>query len=204
MPPTAKLVVVLKADDVVVAEIENPVLWQRVLAFANADAPSSDLLPANGTPSFEGKDSLQADFSGDDAIGRFARTLGISTDELIGAMSPSREPPYLTLDRHCWAAMKKGTPLRGPGSLSHAAVAGTLLALWVNEGKLDVTATQTLATNILNAINVQEKNPSRSIKNTKWLQGRPSGVIVINPAEILKAQAIAKAFCTKAWPLADN
>jgi hypothetical protein len=195
--PKAKLTIVLKADDTVVAESEDMALWQRVLASitGNKSAELADDKPdmGNGAPR-----ELEQD-NGDDALVRFAKSLGVDKDVVTGALSPSREAPYLHLDHHCWAAMKKNAPQRGPGSINATGLAGTLLVLWFKEAKIDVPATQALAGAVLDTVNVKDPNPSRGIKNTKWLQSRGAGTIVINAAEIGKALVVAKSFCTKTW-----
>ncbi|HWY61400.1 MAG TPA: hypothetical protein VNW15_05820 [Rhizomicrobium sp.] len=194
MATKAKLTVVLKANETVVAESDDPGLWQQVLAAIQGGG-----LPAAIKSEVVPLEEFVPSGGGNKSIENFARGLGIQSGILIGAISPSRDAPYLHLDRHCWAQMKKEVPQRGPGSISATGLAGTLLALWFKEAKMDMQATQALAAAVLNTIDFTDKNTSRGIKNTKWLQGRAGGAIVINPAEIVKAQAIARAFCTKQW-----
>ncbi len=118
----AKLTVVLKADDVIVAEAEDAVLWQRVLTALNRG--SAELL---GDADLKGLDGgTEKDKLGDDPqkntkpgsapIDLFARQLGIERAVLEGGCSPSPEQPYIRLDLHCWEEMKKQIPDRGPGS----------------------------------------------------------------------------------------
>jgi hypothetical protein len=204
MAPKAKLMIVLKADETIVAEAENPELWQRILGILNrGDAskskpqPSDDELDVLDAGDHGGAGKKAA--SSSRPVARFATSLGVSEDELVAALDPKLEPPYLHLDLHCWAAMKKGTPQRGPGGLPPTGLAGTLLALWFKQAGIDLPSTQALASDVLKTVNVVDKNPSRGIKNTKWLQARSGGAIVINAAEIAKAQEIARAFCTKKW-----
>jgi hypothetical protein len=126
-----------------------------------------------------------------------ARRLGSTVDVIKGSLSPSKEPPYLDLNSHNWEAFKKNFPKRGPGAVSPIGLAGTALALWIREAKLDVSVTQTLAAAVLDTIDIKDPNPSRGIKNTKWLQARAGGAIIVNPAEISKAQVIVGAYCSK-------
>lgn len=200
--PKAKLTVILKADETVVAEIENADLWQRILALINKGAKDghTDLAPddAREQESLRGEDG-DGDGSFGASVGRFAKSLGIQAEYVISALSPSSMSPYLTLDHHAWAAMKKGVPNRGPGSLSTTGLAATLLALWFKEARLNISVTQAMAAAVLQSVNVVDKNPSRGIKNSKWLQPRAGGIILLNAAEISNAQKLAASFCTKSW-----
>lgn len=198
MATKAKLSVVLKADSTVVAESDDAILWQKILA---AIQGGSTLPDESRKREIDPPDDLSGagDAGSDKAVARFAKSIGVSVETVIGALSPSSEPPYLHLDHHCWAQMKKGTPSRGVGSLSATGLAATMLALWFKEAKLDLHATQALASDVLDTINVTDPNASRGIKNTKWLQGRAGGVVVINAAEIAKAIELTRSFCAKQW-----
>src|SRR5881628_100012 len=61
-----------------------------------------------------------------DGIEAFAAEVGATVAEVIGACSPSSTSPYLHLDQHCWEALKKNTPIKGPGSVSPTTLAATL------------------------------------------------------------------------------
>lgn len=208
---TAKLSVVLKADETVVAESDDPVLWQHLLGVIQRGekfdpAKDSNLggnRGAGGGGSGNGSGQPSNDTSGDQSLERFARTLGLSPDIVEGALSPSKEPPYLHLNAHNWEAFKKAVPARGAMALAPAAIAGTMLALWVREGRLDVQATQALSAQVLQTIGQRDPNAHRSINNTKWLQARTGGSFIVNPAEISKAVEITRAFCTKRAPGVD-
>jgi len=111
---------------------------------------------------------------------------------------PASSSPYLTLDMHCWDSFKNQTPAKGPGSLSPMSVSATLLALWMHSSKIG-NATQAEAQRVLETINLRDANAARSIQKSEWLQARPGGVVVVNPARIKRAIAIAKSFCTQDW-----
>lgn len=192
MATKAKLTVILKADETVVAESDDAALWQSVLSSIHG----GKLPELSGAASQESKGP---DGIGDVAINGFAKRIGVSADIVIGSLSPSLKAPYLELDQHCWAAMKKNTPQRGPGSMSATGLAATLLALWLKEAKLEVQTTLALAGDVLKTIDVKDPNPGRGVKNTKWLQCKSGGVVFINPAEIAKALEVLRAFCTKEW-----
>lgn len=190
----AKLVVILKANDTVVLEVENPFLWQQVLASTQNESAAQG---AFATPEahFVTQHSVTESTL---HVGKFAKSIGVTLDEVVGALDPSTETPYLHLDVHCWEAMKKQTPPRGPSAMSPVAVAGTLLALWFREAGLG-HPTQAQAQEVLDTINAKDNNPSRGVKSAKWLQARRGGTIMINPSQNSRAVQIAKAFCVKKW-----
>lgn len=193
MTAKAKLTIILKANETVVAEVENPILWQQVLGVIHNETALTTL------PSLKTESVIEEVKNNDsDVMQRFAKKIGVSAEEVEGALSPSLVEPYLHLDAHCWSAMKKNTPTRGPGALSPTALAGTLLALWFKETDLG-TPTQINAREVLKTVDVLDPNPSRGVKNSKWLQGRAGGTIVLNPAEIETAISITRSFCNKNW-----
>ena len=196
----AKLTIVLKADETIVAEIEDPTLWQRVLGIINQPKTGNDVRRDSLVDLDQKNDTLELGVEGEEGIARFAKRLGATVEVVVGALSPSREAPYLHIDAHTWEAFKRNFPKRGPGSVSPIGLAGTALVLWVKEAKLDVAVTQALASAVLDTVHVKDPNPSRGIKNTKWLQARAGGVIIVNPAEISKAQQIIGSFCLKKAP----
>lgn len=201
----ATLKVILQANDTIVAESEDPALWQEVLLAINKVGDETNLSSLDtkgegaqrGTVGESHSTELHRGHGGAD-VGQFARLLGIDAASVQGACSPSRVSPYLTLDMHCWNAMKDQTPPRGPGSLSPIAISATLLALWMQTAKLG-NATQAEAQKVLGTINLRDANAARSIQGAEWLQARSGGVIVVNPARIKRAVAIAKAFCSQDW-----
>lgn len=197
----AKLSIILKADDVVVAETEDAALWQRVLAVINGarDAlpvsavggmsPASDV--TNGSANLQTPDPK-------DPVGRFAAQVGVSVEEIQGAFSPSNNPPYLHLDSHCWEAMKEQLPERGTTAVGPIALAGTVLALWLRSSSQG-QATQALAQDVLATIGLRDKNASRTVGRVSWLQTRSGGQLLINPAAISRASLLARCFATKDW-----
>ncbi len=202
----AKLTLVLKAGDAEVGESEDPALWHYVLGVVQT---GEKFVPPSNTRGATGKgDSLNdnprddhdANDDVDEAVQRLARALKVSVAELQGGLSPSREPPYLHLNAHCWESFKKNLPPRGPSAISAAGLAGTMLALWIKEAKIDGQATQALTAQVLGTIDQRDPNASRSIGNTRWLQARAGGSFVVNPAQISKAQEVVRAFCQNRAP----
>jgi len=193
----AKLKIVLQANDIVVAESEDPVLWQRVLVSINSPESGIQIPDADSTgsglPSFDST----SDTSGS-AVDVFAKQLDIDKKVLAGACSPSETKPFIYLDNHHWEALKKNTPERGLSAINGTTLAATLLVFWKSAAKLGDTMLKEAA-GVLGTIDVASKNPSRSVKNCQWLQIR-NGVVVLNPAEISKAIIVARAYCLKIPP----
>lgn len=194
----AQLKVILTANDTVVAEVEDALLWQRVLTAINqgGSGPLLDTAapaPAGPTVAFDAPPRQV-----DDPVGKFAQAVGVPREVVEGACSPAAEPPFLHLDMHCWEEMKRQTPERGPTAVSPMALAATLLALWFRAANLG-NATQAQAQGVLRTINMRDQNASRGIQRADWLQARSGGVIVLNPAQASKAIALARAFSTKDW-----
>jgi hypothetical protein len=196
----AKLKVVLQADETVVAESEDPALWQRVLLAINGNPSALGSAATRSGTAEQGQPPPMEEGLGGESqdVQKLARMLGVAPDVVEGACAPARASPFLTLDMHCWDAMKDQTPARGIGAMSPMGVAATLLAFWMQATKLG-QATQAEVQKILGTINLRDANPTRSIQSSDWLQGRTGGVIVLNPARAKRSVAIAKAFCTKDW-----
>jgi hypothetical protein len=193
----AKLRIVLHADETVVAESDNSALWQKVLIAINSSSSAmepGELAPPNRSMA----PAHHIAQEGADPIDRLAKELGLSRAEIEGACSPSTQEPYLHLDLHCWEAMKKQTPERGPTAYSSMAVSATLLALWFRSAGLG-NPTQAQAQAVLKTIDIRDQNPGRGIERSEWLQSRPGGAIVINPAKVSRAIALARAFCSQKW-----
>ncbi|MDD5291186.1 MAG: hypothetical protein PHZ04_03650 [Patescibacteria group bacterium] len=189
----AKLRVIVKANDQIIAESEDPILWRKVLSTMTGANPLSESSGQN----LDSDEPLEDD--GDGAIDRFAKTIGVTKEELIGACDPSMKTPYIGLDSRYWESIKKNTPERGPKSVSVTVLALTLLNLWSEVAKLP-RPTIKLSKTVTNTINLVDANISRTIKNCEWLQMKSDKIITLNPAQHSKAVAIAKAYCTKKAP----
>ena len=199
----ARLVVVLKADEVVVAESDDALLWQRVLKAINSGA--SDLRSEAQERTEAARENNVAalrdaglDGQGGDRLADFAGQLGLPVNLVKGACDPSESEPYLHLDMHNWSAVKSQLPKRGALALSPIVVASTLLGLWSRVAGLP-NPTQAQAQKVLATINVIDKNPSRGIKGATWLQARAGGQVLINAAHIERAILLGKCFCSKDW-----
>lgn len=200
----ASLKVVLYAEKVVVAESEDPQLWQKVLGVINGNPaafgkieikPESD----EGETEDEEDESLAKKPASRDPLGKFATEIGVSTEELQAACDPKHDEPFLILDHTCWEAFKTQLGDRGPSAVAPAAAAATLLALWFKTSNGQANATQAQAQAVLRSINVRDSNSARGIRRSEWLQPRAGGQIILNPAKFTKAKQFARCFCLKNW-----
>lgn len=198
----ASLRIILKANDIEIAESDDPKLWQEVFAAItqNISPEKADVvdetksIPTNNAE--EVKSVKTTNLVNSDPKSLFAKELGISMDELEGALGPTFEEPYIHLDPHCWEALRKNTGPRGRNSVAPTALAATVLALWFNHARIEEPTTIKLCSGVLNTIHLTDKNAPRAIKNTEWLQNRATGIF-INPAQRSRAIALAASFCTK-------
>lgn len=192
MSITAKLKVILKVDDGIVAESENPKLWQAVFdvirkeSYPEQDAPE-DLLQD------QDKKTREDDFK--DPVQSFAKKIGVSKEILQSACSPSLESPYIHLDKHHWEALKKSLPTKGQYAVSPIAIAATVLSSWKEHIKESSPTVKEIQA-VLATIDLYDDHPKRGIDNCEWLQNRNNG-IVITPAQVTKATELIKAYCQK-------
>jgi len=194
----AELKIVLQADQTVIAESSDPILWQRVLAAINMPPEAT----ANSSLADFGQDGKSDLLPAKIPVEKMARELGVSVDILKGACSPSDGTPFINLDKHHWEAMKKSTPSRGSKSIAPIALAATLLILWKEKAKLGESTVKD-SQEVLATVGLRDKHADRAIGNCEWLQLR-SRAIIINPAQTSKAIALAKAYCTKGWEAWDK
>lgn len=189
----AKLKIVLKANDIDIAESSDPILWQRVLAAIST--------PKESTTGVNLGDISQNDTSDLSppmgALAKLAKEIGVTIDILKGSCGPTDSAPFIHLDKHHWEAMKKATPGRGSKAISPIALGSTLLILWKEQAELG-NSTIKEAQKVLGTVGITDAHPDRSLNNCEWLQMRGKNII-INPAQTSKAIELAKAYCTKEW-----
>lgn len=189
----AKLKIVLKANDIDIAESSDPILWQRVLAAIST--------PKESTTGVNLGDISQNDTSDLSppmgALAKLAKEIGVTIDILKGSCGPTDSAPFIHLDKHHWEAMKKATPGRGSKAISPIALGSTLLILWKEKAELG-NSTIKEAQKVLGTVGITDAHPDRSLNNCEWLQMRGKNII-INPAQTSKAIELAKAYCTKEW-----
>ena len=189
----AKLKIVLKANDIDIAESSDPILWQKVLAAINT--------PQEGTTGVNLGDISQSDKNDlslpKSPLAKLAKEIGVTVDILQGSCAPTDSAPFIYLDRHHWEAMKKAPPARGSKAISPIALASTLLILWKEQAKLGDSTVKD-AQKVLGTVGISDSHPNRSLDNCEWLQLRGKNIL-INPAQTSKAVELAKAYCTKEW-----
>jgi hypothetical protein len=131
----------------------------------------------------------------DSPVAGLAAELEVPQENIVAACSPSRDAPYLQLDRHFLAAFSENTPSRGPNAVPDSVLIATLLAFWFERANLDRPQYQQVL-DTMRASNLSTPNARRGIDNCEWLQVRGDRVI-IKPTDVRKAVAMAKAFCLK-------
>ena len=192
----ARLSLILKANDVVVAESEDPVIWQAAF-----DAIQSGNLRAGFPEPAEQKQTNDIEWVPHEervAIVAFAEELGVDIKDVLTACHPRPIAPYIFLNRLHWEAFKRQTPERGRNAVSNAVLAMTLLLLWAEKINVD-RLSQRDGMAVLRAIAARDEHASRAIDNCPWLQ-RSTGRVLINPDAISQAIAVARAFCLKRPP----
>ena len=210
--------VVLKANDVVVAEVDDPVLWNSIFAAISSGgstlgaAVPAQPLPLPPLPLPTGQYAQQEQTSAADSavaasavntpliepVHKFARELGVDVNVLIGACDPTITDPFVTLDSHHWEAMRRDLPSRGTKAISPIQLASSVLCLWARHAGIG-SVTQAMAQNVLANIGGRDPNPGRGLDSSDWLQRKQGGVVAINPAKISKAIVIVAGFCNKDW-----
>jgi hypothetical protein len=188
MSVTAKLRLQLLAENVVVAESDDPVLWQQALLAITSSKPLVAKGVAPERP--EGSDRLERD-----PIDNFASELSLPREVILGSCSPDVDEPFIHLDSHYYEALKRKSS-RGPGSVAPAVLAATLLLLWFKAAKIERPVTVPMAQAILKTLSIRDANAYRSVKNAEWIQSRGSSLF-LNPAYVSEAVRVARAYCSK-------
>jgi len=192
----ARLTLILKANDVVVAESDEPAIWQAAFdAIQTGDVeaafPGVDVVASQDDIEWVPNEERAA-------IQAFADDLGVEVADVLGACHPRAIAPYIFINRLHWEAFKRQTPERGRNAVSNAVLAMTLLLLWVEKLNIDrISLREGMA--VLRAIQARDEHASRALENCPWLQ-KSSGRVVINPERFSQAIAVARAFCLKLPP----
>jgi len=188
----ARLKLVLMADEVTIAESEDPQIWQAAFQAIQGDQTGLQPAPAeeNSVEWVPEEERV--------AIKALAKELGVEVQDLMSACHPRPIPPYIFLSKYHWEAFKRNTPERGRNSVSNAVLALTLLLLWAEKAHIDrISMRDGYA--VLRAISARDEHASRAVENCPWLQTR-GGAIHLNPESISEAIAVARAFCLKQPP----
>jgi len=190
----AQLKLILMADEVVIAETDDPQVWQAAFQAIQGDAST---LSRKDEPEIEWVPEEERV-----AIRAFAKEIRVEVADLMSACHPRPIPPYIFLSKHHWEAFKRNTPERGRNAVSNAVLALTLLLLWAEKARIErITVRDGYA--VLRAISARDEHASRAIENCPWLQ-TGMGRVQINPEYISKATAVGRAFCLKQAPVTDE
>lgn len=196
MTLTAKLRIILKAENVVVAESDDPLLWQRVLAAIDRgdnELDCSERKPLEDPKGRSKEDDQLSTKGAGDLIDQFAEEISVSRSQILGSCDPATEAPFIVLNKHNWEHLKKATPKRGPDAIAPQTLAATLLVVWKEVANLDPPTTIETAA-VLQTLALSTRNVTRAINNCQWLQLRGQ-IIRLNPAEVSRANGLAKAYC---------
>jgi len=190
----ARLRLILTADDVIVAESDDPTIWQAAFQ-AIQGANVEQVLGKQSSPE---EDIAWVPEEERSAILSLASDLGIEPQALLSACHPRMIAPYIFLNKRYWEAFKHQTAERGRTAVSNAVLAITLLLLWGEKINLERVALRD-GMAVLRTISARDEHASRAVENCPWLQ-KTMGKIVLNPEKISRAIAVAQAFCTQSAP----
>lgn len=187
-------------DQVLSSAQQLPILLQVVEGAASpvdnlsGDKESHDLLESNVYPSAQ-KDENAFDSETDlveNPIDHLANEIGVSTEQLIWACSPSVDPPFIRLDEKLWKSYRQASP-SGRASIPKSVTVLTLLVLWKDAAGLGA-ATVKEGADVLATIEERDRNVPRSLANSEWLREQ-RGEVQIHPHRRYMAVAVAKAYC---------
>lgn len=202
----AALKVRLYANEELVAESDDHTLWHSVLQTAQRAAQPKLLVHyKNDSGQASAQITTQNEsvqtyspagaVGADEALQRFAQSVGIRAEEIEGACYPTHEEPYLHIDQHYWAAFKSNTGKTGRGAIGPAVLAATLLVRWFKYAGLGDVERQ-MVINALKELGITDKNIDRGLAKCAWLS-KHGTIIKLNPSAINQADALVKGFCTK-------
>jgi len=196
----AKMRVVLEVDGKAMAESTDLGICAEVLRLlgAEADGCLEEALTRGGVdaPLGEGAPSRESPSGG--ATTRLAEEIEVPEGQLMGAIDPTEEPPFIRVNKRNWEGLVRGVPKRGRGAVSPLALVLTALSVWKDSAGLG-RASVSEGLGILRALGLDDKNTKRSIANCEWLMERGDGV-VLNPGMMSQSLEIVRALCEKRPP----
>jgi len=188
------LIVKLFAGETLVDHSTDVGLWQRVLSEIRGLKPAQS--PISPPPTvFEGESGRSPE-----PIKAFAKSVGVTPDEIVGGLDPTSEAPFIHLNSHDWEALKRNTPVKGPGAISPSVLAASALVLWQKHSRIGEITLQTVRATI-ETIDLDDPNAARSIGNCEWLQTKANR-LALNPARASSAARLMRAYCRRE-PLAE-
>jgi hypothetical protein len=198
MEKKPELVVKLFAGETLVDQSTDVALWQRVLSEIKGVA-SAKLGPLKSPENSEEEGGEEGEVA-DVAIKAFSKSLGVKPEEVVGSLGPTTEAPFIHLNSHDWEALKRNTPIKGPGAVAPSVLAATALVLWQKHRSTgDVTLQAVRAT--MSTIDLDDPNAARSVANCEWLQTRGTR-LALNPSRSSAAARLLRAYC-RGEPLSE-
>jgi hypothetical protein len=189
------LIVRLFAGETLVDQSTDAGLWQRVLSEIRGLTSAPPNIPDR--PPVFGRDG--SDTSA--AVRAFAKSVSVTPEEIVGSLGPTSEAPFIHLNSHDWEALKRNTPIKGPGAVSPSVLSATALVLWQKHSDTgDITLQTVRAT--MSTIDLDDQNAARSVNNCEWLQTRGNR-LALNPSRSSAATRLLRAYCRRE-PLAET
>lgn len=189
-----ELELVLSANGIEVARSKDRQVWLNAMAAITGAGAGSISAPAK-SPMVDPPDSIPQPsvvVSAGDSLSQFAEELGVAKESLEAAAYPTEDEPYIQLDAKYWEAFRR---TNGYGRIAPSVLVATLLLLWDRQiARMGDLGTRDCA-KVFTAIGLNDKNPTRSIRNCDWLQLRGS-IIKLNPANISRAEEVAATYCS--------
>jgi hypothetical protein len=183
------LIVKLFAGDTLIDQSTDAGLWQRILSEIRGLVPVQPVSP-------KAPESLRKE--GEEAstpIKAFAKSVGVQPEEIVGSLDPTSEGPFIHLNSHDWEALKRNTPVKGPGAISPSVLAATALVLWQKHSDTGEITLQT-ARATMSTIDLEDPNAARSVGNCEWLQVKGNR-IALNPSRSSAASRLLRAYCRR-------
>lgn len=189
-----KMRLVIEVDGQVIAETSDLGICATALRLIDAEG-KGDLENVLGTTVSLGDQGTSGDSAARSAESRIADDLGIQAVEVMGAIDPTDDPPYIRVNKRNWEALVRTLPNKGPGSAAPFAILMTILGVWKEYAHLS-NPTYKEAAQVFRALGLQDKNRRRAIANCDWLIERGNEV-VLNPAEMSNSLEVIRLLCTK-------
>lgn len=188
-----KLKVTLHANDIEVVSTTDASIWLSVMAkITGAKSPRVNDTDEDEAERKVGNDERSKNTDSPlTPLAKFADELGVDIERLEAACNPSQVEPFIRLDHKCYESFKTAP---GQKRTPPTVLAATLLLLWNRQIAFGEVTTR-LCAQVLNSIDVSDKNPSRSLKNCDFIQSKNDTNYKLNPIMLRKAEELALSYC---------
>jgi len=196
----AKMRVVLEVDGKAMAESTDLRICAEVLRLmgAEVDGELQETLGRDNAEAQPPQPAGEPEGPQGAATVKLAEEIEVSDGQLIGAIDPSEQPPFIRVNKRNWEGLVRAMPKRGRGAVSPLALVLTALSVWKDSANLG-RASVAEGLGVLRALGLDDKNTKRSIANCEWLMERGDGV-VLNPGMMSQALEVVRALCEKRPP----